>query len=651
MSAHDSPRFPPKPKEGAGFYVHSEQEAAHLRSAAKVHPEKFWLECAEAIEWQTAFQSIHEGGFENARWFSGGQLNVSYNCVGRHMKDNAGRVALSWEGEPYVDGEPEQRWVTYGELDTMVRSVVRGLRGLGVNKGDRVIIYMPMVPEIVASMLACAHMGAVHSVIFAGFSAQSIFDRAVDAGAKVILTASGVYRKGAFLPLYERVHEALTLGKHPVMKVVVWSREKTGHEVEKKTATSLVKGRDIGWDAFLKNGEGQSDDYEWMDAEDPLFILYTSGTTGKPKGLVHTQAGYLVWALWSTQWVFGLNESDVFWCTADCGWITGHTYVTYGPLALGGHVLLYEGAPFAPHEYRFWEIIERHHVSVFYTAPTALRALMRTDEKEIRAHDLSSLRLLGSVGEPINPEVWLWYRKVIGRDELPIVDTWWQTETGGIMIAPLPGVTTLKPGSATLPLPGIEAAVLNEKGLPVAAGEDGVLVIEKPWPSQARTIWGDHERYLKTYLRAFPGKYDAHDMCRVDDDGYFWILGRADDVINISGHRLGTAEVESALVSHPQISEAAVVGIPHEMKGQALAAFVVMRSGEPTNALLESLRKHVAEAIGAFARPDVLHVVKAVPKTRSGKIMRRLIRDVAIHGEMKGDRTTLEDGGTLEILL
>ena len=649
----DKLTFNPPQDFAQSAFIQGPMSAFKLRDVANADPDHFWRECAKVLDWHQPFKTVFEGTFEKPSWFVGGKINISHNCIGRHASQKPNDVAIIWEGEPYKEDEPEQRWITYGELAKMVEDAAKGLRALGVKKGDRVAIYMPMTPEIVVAMQACAHIGAIHSVIFAGFSAQSIFDRVVDATAKVILTASGVYRKGMMLPLYERVHEALAMGTTAVEKVVVLDRGGyQGDEEWKRIQPMMKSGRDVSWSDFISSGKKESGDYEWMDSEDPLFILYTSGTTGKPKGVVHSQAGYLLWALWTTQWVFDLNEQDLFWCTAYCGWITGHTYVTYGPLALGGRIFIYEGAPFTPHDYRYWEMIERHHVTILYTAPTAIRSFMRTDEKKIREFDLSTLRLLGSVGEPINPEVWQWYRRVIGSDRTPVVDTWWQTETGGIMIAPFPGATVLKPGSATYPLPGIAADVVDAQGVSVGLEKEGVLVVQKPWPSQARTLWGDHERFKSVYLSQYPGKYLANDFSRRDHEGYFWILGRADDVINVSGHRIGTAEVESSLVTHSDVLESAVIGIPHELKGQALAAFVVLKNPSRISPqLIEALKEHVSQGIGSFARPDKLHVVKNLPKTRSGKIMRRLLRDVAIHGEVRGDTTTLEDNVSFEVLL
>jgi acetyl-CoA synthetase len=565
----------------------------------------------------------------HAKWFLGGKLNASVNCLDRHVRaGKSGRVALIWEGEP----AGEVRRITYGELHADVNKFANVLKGLGVKRGDRVAIYLPMVPEVAVAMLACARIGAVHTVVFGGFSAESLRDRINDAGAKVLITADGGYRRGAIVPLKQNADDALT-ATPSIEHVVVLRR--TGQTVTFKTA------RDVWWSELMAHAPKECPP-EAMDAEDPLYILYTSGTTGKPKGILHTTGGYLTQVYATTKWVFDLKDSDVFWCTADVGWVTGHSYVVYGPLALGVTEVMYEGAPDHPGKDRFWSICEQHGVTVFYTAPTAIRAFMKWGTELPARHDLSKLRLLGSVGEPINPEAWMWYREHIGGGRCPIVDTWWQTETGGIMITPLAGVTETKPGSATVPFPGIEAVLLDGEGKEVKVG-GGYLAIPKPWPGMLRTIWGDDERYRQTYWSKWKNTYFAGDGAKRDEDGYFWILGRVDDVLNVAGHRIGTMEVESALVDHSAVAEAAVVGRAHDLKGQALAAFVTLKEGrEGTDALREELKNHVAKKIGALAKPDDILFSADLPKTRSGKIMRRLLKDIA-EGRALGDTTTLAD--------
>jgi acetyl-CoA synthetase len=518
--------------------------------------------------------------------------------------------------------------------------VAAGLRKLGIRPGEVVSIYMPMTPELVIAMLACARIGAVHSVIFGGFSSEAIADRNHDARAVAVITADGGWRRGAQLPLKKNVDIALE--KSPTVRHVVVLK-RTGQPVE------MVAGRDIWWHDLVEGMPGDTA-AEPMDSEAPLFILYTSGSTGKPKGIKHTSAGYILWAQATAEWVFDLRDDDLFWCTADCGWITGHSYVTYGPLAAGASILIYEGAPNAPHEGRFWQIVEEEKPTIFYTAPTAIRSFMKWGMQHIEGRDLSSLRLLGTVGEGINPEAWIWYHEVIGGKRCPIVDTWWQTETGGIMMSPLPGCTPTKPGSCTLPLPGVVPEIVDAAGAPVAPGHGGWLVMTQPWPGMLRGIWGDDARFVETYWSKVPGKYLAGDNARQDSDGYYWIMGRIDDVLNVAGHRLSTIEIESALVSHPSVAEAAAVGRPHDVKGEAVAVFVTLRGGEPNDALKETLRKHVRQQIGALAAPDDIHFAATLPKTRSGKIMRRLLRDIAAGRETVGDTTTLEDYTVLATL-
>ena len=595
---------------------------------ARQDREAYWADWAKQLEWMRPWDRVLEWKPPHAQWFIGGKLNASANCLDRHVKAGRGdRVALIWEGEP-----GDVRRITYAELLAQVGRFANVLKSLGVKKGDRVAIYLPMVPEVAVAMLACARLGAPHTVVFGGFSAESLRDRINDAGAKVLVTADGGYRRGSIVPLKQNADEALTATPSIERSVVL---KRTGQ------AVAMQSGRDLWWDDLMATASPDCPP-EPVDAEDPLYILYTSGTTGKPKGILHTTGGYLTHVYATTKWVFDLGDSDVFWCTADVGWVTGHSYVVYGPLALGVTEVMYEGAPDSPAKDRFWQICARHGVTVFYTAPTAIRAFMKWGTDLPARHDLSKLRLLGSVGEPINPEAWIWYHTNIGRGRCPIVDTWWQTETGGIMITPLPGAVTCKPGSATIPFPGIDAELLDGEGKPVQVG-GGYLAITSPWPGMLRTIWGDDERYQKVYWSRWPGIYFPGDGAKRDTDGYYWILGRVDDVLNVAGHRIGTMEVESALVDHPAVAEAAVVGRAHELKGQALAAFVTLKEGKASSdALREELKGHVAKKIGALARPDDILFTADLPKTRSGKIMRRLLKDIA-EGRTLGDTTTLAD--------
>jgi acetyl-CoA synthetase len=595
---------------------------------ARQDRESYWADWAKELEWIKPWSRVLEWKPPHAKWFLGGKLNASANCLDRHVKAGRGdRVALIWEGEP-----GEVRRITYAQLLDDVGRFANVLKSLGVKKGDRVAIYLPMVPEVAVAMLACARLGAPHTVVFGGFSAESLRDRINDAGAKVLVTADGGYRRGSIVPLKQNADEALTATPSIEKSVVL---QRTGQTVP------MQAGRDLWWNDLMAAAKPDCPP-EPMDAEDPLYILYTSGTTGKPKGILHTTGGYLTQVYATTKWVFDLRDSDVFWCTADVGWVTGHSYVVYGPLALGVTEVMYEGAPDSPGKDRFWQICARHGVTVFYTAPTAIRAFMKWGTELPAKHDLSKLRLLGSVGEPINPEAWMWYHTNIGGERCPIVDTWWQTETGGIMITPLPGVVTTKPGSATIPFPGIDAQLLDGDGKPVQVG-GGYLAITSPWPGMLRTIWGDDERYQEVYWSRWPGIYFPGDGAKRDTDGYYWILGRVDDVLNVAGHRIGTMEVESALVDHPAVAEAAVVGRAHDLKGQALAAFVTLKEGKSsTDALREELKAHVAKKIGALARPDDILFTADLPKTRSGKIMRRLLKDIA-EGRTLGDTTTLAD--------
>jgi acetyl-CoA synthetase len=633
---HETRLFPPPAGFSAQARVGSMAAYEALAARAAAEPERFWAEVASELSWSEPWKRVLEWELPDARWFVGGKTNVSVNCLDRHLNGpRRNKAALLFEGEP-----GDTRVLTYHQLHREVCKAANALTDLGIRAGDFVAIYMPMIPEATIAMLACARIGAPHTVVFGGFSAEALADRIKDSHARLVITADGGWRRGAIVPLKDNVDKALEHA--PVRRVLVVKR--TGCEFAWKP------GRDFWWHDTVDKASAVHE-APAHDAEHTLFSLYTSGTTGKPKGIVHTTGGYQVGAYYTTKMVFDLRDEDVFWCTADIGWVTGHSYVVYGPLMNGATVVMYEGAPNQPRPDRFWEIIARWGVTVFYTAPTAIRAFMRWGDEFPAAHDLSSLRLLGSVGEPINPEAWMWYRRVIGGDRCPIVDTWWQTETGSIMISPLPGATPTKPGSATRPLPGIAADVVKKDGTPCKANEGGFLVIRRPWPSMLRTIWGDHERFTKTYFGDIPGCYFAGDGARKDEDGYIWVMGRVDDVINVAGHRLSTMEVESALVSHPKVAEAAVVGRPDELKGQAIVAFVTPKGGiTADDALAQELRQHVAAQIGALARPEEIRFADALPKTRSGKIMRRLLREVASGSTSRGDTTTLEDGAVLERL-
>jgi acetyl-CoA synthetase len=623
--------FEPPKSFAAAATIPSREQYQKLHEQSLKDPEAFWREQAKALlHWFKEPTKALSGQLPDAKWFEDGTLNVAYNCLDRHANSaRRHKAALVWEGEP-----GDTRVLTYAELLRDTCRLANALTALGIKQGDRVGIYMGMVPEAAVAMLACARVGAVHSVVFGGFAADAIRDRMNDAEAKLILTQDGAWRRGHIVPLKENVDKALT-SCPTVQHTIVLKR--CGNPIEMK------EGRDLDWHATL---QAHSDKHEaaQLPAEHPLFILYTSGSTGKPKGVLHTTGGYLVGAALTTKHVFDLKDDDLYFCTADVGWVTGHSYIVYGPLVNGATAFLYEGAPNFPDVDRLWSIIERHRVSIFYTAPTAIRAFIRWGDQHVEKHDLSSLRLLGSVGEPINPEAWMWYRKVIGKEKCPIVDTWWQTETGGIMMSPLPGAIATKPGSCTLPFFGVSPKVLREDGSEAAPNEGGLLVLDKPWPSMLRTVWGDHERFLSTYFSKFPGKYFTGDGARRDEDGYFWVMGRVDDVVNVAGHRLGTAEIESALVSHAKVAEAAVVGRPDDLKGQALVAFVTLKMGQkPSPELKTQLADHVAAEIGKFAKPDAIRFTDALPKTRSGKIMRRLLKEIAAGQAPKGDVTTLED--------
>ncbi|MDP8978969.1 MAG: acetate--CoA ligase [Acidobacteriota bacterium] len=622
--------FDPAPEFSASAHVKSMADYQRLYQEAERDPENFWAGIARELHWFKPWDKVLEWELPFSKWFVGGQLNLSYNCLDRHAATwRKNKAAILWEGEP-----GESRALTYQQLLHEVSKFANVLKGLGVKKGDRVAIYMGMVPELAIALLACARIGAPHTVIFGGFSSQALIDRIHDCGAVAVITQDASWRRGAEVKLKEAVDKAVT--ECPTVKSTVVYR-RTGCEV------TMQAGRDHWWHELMA-GASADCPAEPLDAEHPLYLLYTSGTTGKPKGILHTTGGYSVQTYISTKWVFDIRDEDTFWCTADIGWVTGHSYVIYGPLQCGATTLMYEGAPTWPEPDRFWRIIEKYRVNIFYTAPTAIRAFMRLGEQWPRKHEMSSLRLLGSVGEPINPEAWMWYRDVIGRGRCPIVDTWWQTETGAIMITPLPGAIPTKPGSATKPFPGIIADVVTREGQPVPAGSGGFLVIKRPWPGMLRTIYGDPERFKEQYWSQIPGMYFAGDGARIDQDGYFWLMGRVDDVLNVAGHRLSTMEIESALVANPMVAEAAVVGRPDEIKGQAVSAFVTLKAGHKAgDEAKNELRAWVAKEIGPIAKPDDIRFTDSLPKTRSGKIMRRLLRELATNGEVKGDTTTLED--------
>jgi acetyl-CoA synthetase len=614
----------------AQAHVRGIEEYERLYKEAETDPEKFWGGIASQLHWFKPWDQVLDWNCPWAKWFSGGQLNLSYNCLDRHVASHRrNKAAIIWEGEP-----GEVVTLTYQQLLLEVCKFANVLKSLGIRKGDRIAIYMGMCPALPIAMLACARIGAPHTVIFGGFSANALVDRITDSQASLVITQDGSYRRGAEVKLKPAVDEAV-LSCPSVKHVVVYQR--TG------TPQTMFGGRDHWWHELMANASDECP-AEPLDAEHPLYLLYTSGTTGKPKGILHTTGGYSVGTYITAKWVFDLKDNDVYWCTADIGWVTGHSYIVYGPLQNGATSLMYEGAPNFPQPDRFWRIIDRHKVNIFYTAPTAIRAFMRFGNEWPAKHPMKSLRLLGTVGEPINPEAWMWYREHIGHDRCPIVDTWWQTETGMIMIAPLPGATPAKPGSATRPLPGVIADVVTREGESVPPGGGGYLVLKRPWPAMLRTIYGDPQRYEDQYWSQLPGMYFTGDGARKDKDGYFWIMGRIDDVINVSGHRLSTMEVESALVAHPKVAEAAVVARLDDLKGQAIAAFVTLKSGyAPVPELKEELRAWVAKEIGSLAKPDDIRFTEALPKTRSGKIMRRLLKEIAAGGVVKGDTTTLED--------
>jgi acetyl-CoA synthetase len=622
--------FEPSKDFSAKAQIKNLQDYETLYKQALDDPEGFWASMAKELDWFKPWEKVLEWNPPFAKWFVGGRTNIAHNCLDRHLTTaRKNKAAIIWEGEP-----GDERILTYQALHREVCKFANVLKQIGVHTGDRVAIYMPMVPELPIAMLACARIGATHSVVFGGFSAEALRDRINDAQAKVVVTADGGYRRGGEIPLKKAVDDAIQQTPS-IEHVIVYRR--TGSQVH------MEPGRDQWWHELMANASEECP-AEALDAEHPLYILYTSGTTGRPKGIVHTTGGYMLGTYLTAKYVFDLKEEDTYWCTADIGWVTGHSYIVYGPLANGATSLMYEGAPNWPEWDRFWRIVDKYQVNVFYTAPTAIRAFIRAGEQWPRKHKLTSLRLLGTVGEPINPEAWMWYHRVIGKERCPIVDTWWQTETGMIMITPLPGATPTKPGSATRPFPGIVADVVSRDGQSVPPNAGGYLVITRPWPAMLRTIYGDPERYTQQYWSEIPGVYFTGDGARRDENGYFWIMGRVDDVVNVSGHRLGTMEVESALVSHPLVAEAAVVGRPDEIKGQAIAAFVTLEAGRTaSDDLKQELRQHVTKEIGAFARPDDIRFTDALPKTRSGKIMRRLLREIASGDEVRGDVTTLED--------
>ena len=634
---HEERIFTPSKEFSSKAHIKSFAQYKKMYNASIKNPEKFWSGVAEELFWFKKWNKVLRWKLPHAKWFVGGKTNVSYNCLDRHLTSwKKNKAAIIWEGE-----NGDERTLTYQQLHHEVCKFANVLLQLGIKKSDVVAIYLPLIPELAIAMLACARIGTTHSIIFGGFSSQALIDRINDAQAKLVITADGGFRRGQIVPLKKNVDEAL-LQTPSVQNVIVVKR--TQQEIEMRIA------RDHWWNELMQNAS-DNNEAEKLDSEHPLFILYTSGSTGKPKGVLHTTGGYLTQVYLTTKYVFDLHDDDTYWCTADIGWVTGHSYVVYGPLANGATTVMYEGAPNFPEADRFWNIIDKYKVNIFYTAPTAIRAFIKWGEHFPLKHNLSSLRLLGTVGEPINPEAWMWYHEIIGKGKCPIVDTWWQTETGAIMITPLAGATPLKPGTATLPFFGIDVDVVDKEGNSVGKNQGGYLVIKKPWPSMLRTIYGDDERFKKQYWSEIKGMYFTGDGARKDNDGYFWIMGRVDDVINVAGHRLGTAEIESALVSHPFVAEAAVVGKPDELKGSAICAFVTLEAKrKPIPELKEELRNHVAKEIGALAKPDEIRFTDALPKTRSGKIMRRLLRELSINGSVSGDTTTLEDFSVLEKL-
>jgi acetyl-CoA synthetase len=650
MSLEDRVFDPPK-KNFEDAWVRSMDQYREMYQRSIEDPEGFWAEAAQDFVWFKKWTQVRSYDFKSdpikVRFYEGAKTNITVNCLDRHVQAGKGnRVGLIWE--PNDPKEPGRQF-TYQQLKEQVCKFANVLKGLGIKKGDRVTIYLPMIPELAIAMMGCARIGAMHSIVFGGFSAESLADRIVDAESHTLITCDGVFRGAKPVPQKTNADLAINLAKDrgvDVTKCIVVRR--AGLEV------SQVPGRDVWWNEVMDKASADCKPEE-MDAEDPLFLLYTSGSTGKPKGVLHTTAGYMVFTAHSFKYIFDYHDRDIFWCTADIGWVTGHSYIVYGPLANGATTLMFEGVPTYPDPGRFWDVVDKHKVSIFYTAPTAIRALAREGEQWVKKHDLSSLRLLGSVGEPINPEAWIWYHTHVGRGRCPIVDTWWQTETGGILITPLPAAFPLKPGSATLPYFGVKPVILRETGAQAGVNEGGLLCIEEPWPGIMRTVYGDPSRFGETYFRMFPGVYFTGDGARKDEDGYYWLMGRVDDVINVSGHRLGTAEIESALVSHPKVAESAVVGYPHDIKGQGIYAFVTLKTGvEKTDALIKELIQHVRKEIGPIASPDKIHFADGLPKTRSGKIMRRVLRKIAEGEEDKGrlgDVSTLADPSVVDYLL
>lgn len=645
ISMMDEKRLFPPPKEiSEKAYIKSMEEYKQIYKDSIADPEKFWAGLADQLDWYKKWDKVLVEDFANAKheWFINGKINVCYNCLDRHLKTaRKDKIALIWEGEPVG----HSKTYTYQELHDEVCKFANVLRKMGVKKGDRVSIYLPMIPELPISLLACARIGAIHNVVFGGFSAEALRDRILDCGSNFLICSDGYYRNGKVIPSKSNADTAMN-GCPNVEKAIIVKR--AGNQVDMK------EGRDVWWhDEIMKDDIQSVCEPEVMDAEDPLFILYTSGSTGKPKGVLHTQAGYLLYAMQTFKWVFDYKDEDIYWCTADIGWVTGHSYIVYGPLAAGATTVMYEGVPSFPEPDRFWEIVEKYKVSIFYTAPTAIRSIMREGDKWPLKHDLSSLRILGTVGEPINPEVWIWYHSIIGGGNCPVLDTWWQTETGGLVITPFPGAITLKPGSATVPFPGIELQILREDGTPVDTNEGGWLVIKKPWPGLMRGVYGEPDRFKNTYFVQFKGVYTSGDGARRDEDGYYWLMGRIDDVINVSGHRIGTAEVESALVSHKDVAEAAVVGMPHDIKGQGIYSFVTLKINvDKTEELKKELKAHVRKQIGPIAVPDKIQFADGLPKTRSGKIMRRLLVKIA-RGDVDnfGDTSTLADPSVITELI
>ncbi len=642
--------FPPPQSVAQRAYIKSIEEYDRMYQRSIEQPEAFWSEIAESFHWQSKWKTVREHSFEGdvfIRWFVDGKTNITYNCLDRHLEQRADQPAILWEGnEPGEDSR-----LTYRELHAEVCKFANVLKSHGVGRGDRVSIYMPMVPELTIAMMACARIGAVHSIVFGGFSPDSLADRIVDSKCEIVVTTDGVFRGAKPIDLKKNADDAIEIAqKQGVTVKHCFVTRRLGPD---KLPVTMHAGRDHWWHEVMADASTDCEP-EWMDAEDPLFILYTSGSTGKPKGVLHTTGGYMVYVATTFKYIFDYHDGDIYWCTADIGWVTGHSYIVYGPLACGATSIMFEGIPTYPDPGRFWDVVDKYKVTQFYTAPTAIRALIAQGEEHVNKRDLSSLRILGTVGEPINPEAWRWYHTHVGKQRCPIVDTWWQTETGGVLITPLPGATPLKPGSATRPFFGVKPVMLDaEKGTVQNGPGTGVLCLAEPWPGMMRTVYGDHKRFVETYFSAYKGYYFTGDGCRHDEDGYWWITGRVDDVINVSGHRMGTAEVESALVSHPKVAEAAVCGFPHDIKGQGIYAYVTLGVGQDyTDALKKELVQHVRQQIGPIAAPDVIHWAPALPKTRSGKIMRRILRKIA-GGETSnlGDTTTLADPGVVQQLI